>query len=132
MSDLILFDINCPFCQRCVLSLLKRDYKKRFQFSSLDGQAAQSMSGFLHISDAESIVLIEDYNTKNQSVSYRSKAVFKILWKLGGVYKLAGWKYILPPFLFDWAYNLVARNRKHLCSKCISNKLEPYQARFLP
>ncbi len=132
MSDLILFDRGCPFCQRWILFLLKRDYKKKFQFSSLNGETAQSMSGFLQTSDQETLILIEDYGTKSQSVCYRSKAIYKILWKLGGIYKLSGWKYILPSFLFDWAYNLLARNRKHLCSKCISQKLDAYQERFLP
>ena len=32
MSHLILFDESCPFCQRCVLFLLKRDKKNKFKF----------------------------------------------------------------------------------------------------
>ncbi|MCH9632528.1 MAG: hypothetical protein S4CHLAM6_08660 [Chlamydiae bacterium] len=132
MADLILFDESCNFCQRCILFILKRDKKKNFIFSDLKGQAAQSMSDFLHISDNETIVFIEHYNTQFQRVFYRSKAVFKILYKLGGIYKLVGWKYVLPSFLFDWAYNLVAKKRKCLCKKNVPYKDKPYKEQFLP
>lgn len=125
MPHLILSDLECPFCQRCILFVQKRDPKKKFIFSSLDGKAAKQMEQILSIHDKESLILIEDYNTPKQEISYRSKAVFTILWELGGIWKLGGWKKILPPIFFDWLYRIVAKNRKRLCKKNAS-----YQSKF--
>lgn len=122
MNDLILYDASCSFCQKCILFILKRDAQKKFIFSHLDGEAAKSMSEFLRLADKDSLILVENYETEKQSVFYKSKAVFIISWKLGGFWKLVGWKKVLPSIFFDWAYDLVSKNRKLLCKK---NALDP-------
>ncbi len=115
MANLILYDAQCNFCTKCILFILKRDKKKQFLFADLKGKTAHSMRGLKL--DQQALILIENFQEGEQIISNRSKAVFKICWKLGGVYKLIGWKYILPPILFDWAYNLIARNRRYLSTK---------------
>lgn len=131
MKDLILLDDQCPFCQRSILFILKRDHHKRFLFSGLHGLAAEKVK-HLSIGPSESIILIENYSTTQTKIVYRSQAIFRIFWKLGGIYKLIGWKFIFPSFFFDWAYRIVARNRKHLCKTNASYKTELYKERFLP
>lgn len=132
MSDLILYDAGCPFCQNCIAFILEKDSKRRFIFSDLSGQAAKSMSEFLRLADKESLILIENFETENQRILYKSKAVFTILWKLGGYIKWIGWKKILPSPLFDWVYDIISKNRKRLCKK---NALDPKSIdpkRFIP
>lgn len=132
MRDLILFDDHCPFCQRAILFIIKRDKRRNFIFSGLSGQTAQSLKPLLNQSNSETMILVENYNTSRSKVIYRSQAVFKIFWKLGGIYKIIGWKFILPSFCFDWTYKLVAKNRKYLCKKNVPYKTELYKERFLP
>lgn len=132
MSDLVLYDSKCPFCQKCIAFILERDFKKNFIFSGLDGQAAKSMSEFLRLADKESIILIENFETDDQRVFYKSRAVFSILWKLGGFWAWVGWKKILPAFMFDWVYSLISKNRKRLCKKNALNPKSIDPKRFIP
>lgn len=132
MTDLILFDEKCPFCQRCMHWIIKKDKRRQFVFSDLHGITAQKRSSYLKVKKKESIIFVENFNRESEHVYYESKAVFKIFWKLGGVYKLIGWKYILPSFLFDWAYQIVAMNRKHLCRAKKYDERATHLQRFLP
>lgn len=132
MKHLVLFDLECPFCQRSILWLQNKDRFKKFLFSSLNGKTSQSMKSFLSVSDKESVILIENFNTRKQAVSYRSKAVFKILSKLTGPWKILGVLRIFPAALFDWGYNLVAGNRKKICPLNTSYAKQFDEKRFLP
>lgn len=130
MTHLILFDAPCPLCNQAVYNLIKHDKKRLFRFASLQSKTARSLSLLVNISDLDSIILIEHYDTLKQRVFTKSKAIFRIFWLLGGVYKLIGWKYILPSWSIDWAYNLIAKNRYKIC------KVQPHHkrdtTRFLP
>lgn len=127
---LILYDASCSICHQSILFVLKKDKKKRFRFSSLTGKTAQLLRYTLLIPE-ETLVLIEYYQTTRQTVHYRAKAVFKILWDLGGFWKGLGWMHILPSWLIDPAYRFFAKKRRKVCQTS-SFKFSQTKGRFLP
>ena len=132
MTDLILFDEKCPFCQKCVSWVIEKDKYHRFLFSDLQGLTAQKRKNNLHIQNKDTVILVERFNTEEERIYYRSQTVFKVFWNLGGFYKLIGWKYILPSFMLDWAYRLIARHRKFFCKNMKGDARASHLQRFLP
>lgn len=119
-QHLVFYDGNCGFCQRSVQFLLDWDKDKRFVFAKLQGEIAKEKLADLlqREPDLDSMVLIEDYLTDPKPPRVRAQAVFRACWLLGGFWKLIGWKYLLPAWSIDWAYNFIARHRHHLGLTC--------------
>lgn len=115
-DHLVFYDGQCGFCDRVVNFILKADKKELFVFAPLQGETAKKMVPE-YSEQLDTLVLIEDYRGQNRKTYIQSKAVFRILWLLGGGWMLLGWLYFLPSWMFDWGYRLVARNRGKLFSK---------------
>ncbi len=128
---LVFYDGECGLCDNVVQFLLKHDKENVFLFAPLQGTTAQKIPP--HLKSVDSIVLIENYLTPNERMFIQGKAAWRVLWLLGGAWRLLGWINFLPAFLYDWGYRLVARNRHRIFSNeaCVlpdpSNK-----SRFLP
>ncbi|MEP7194987.1 MAG: DCC1-like thiol-disulfide oxidoreductase family protein [Saprospiraceae bacterium] len=105
----IFFDGECLICNRLVEFIIKKDRSDLFLFSSLSN---------LNVAN-DTIVLYQ-----NKTNYYRSQAVGRILFQLGGV-----WKYIakviqfMPISFADLIYNIVAKNRFRFFKKTDSCKL---------
>jgi predicted DCC family thiol-disulfide oxidoreductase YuxK len=105
---IILFDGVCNLCNSSVQFILKRDSKKKFLFASLQGKNGQEIlkqSG-LPANTLNSFILVE-----GDHIYTRSTAALRMLKGLGGGWKLLYGFIIIPKFIRDAAYNLVARNR---------------------
>ncbi len=76
-----------------------------------------------------SIILLEEEGDRKEIYS-ASKAVMKIFWLLGGKYRLIGAMYLMPAFIMDPWYRLIARNRYRLFASRKSPPLD--QSRLLP
>lgn len=112
---ILFFDDSCGFCHKAVLFFLKRDRKHQLQFAPLTGKtAAHELKEWLKIHETvDSVVLLED-----GKISYYSRAVLRLLWELGGMWKILGVLSFLPDWLLypsDVIYQLVARCRRGLC-----------------
>jgi predicted DCC family thiol-disulfide oxidoreductase YuxK len=133
MNPIIFFDDGCPLCLRSVRFILDIDGKQRFLFAPLQGKTAlQSLSlkpGNLLAQN--SLVLLENPNTSQEKVFLRAKAVARILWLVGGWWKLLGWLCWIP-FVPDLAYRLIAHHRHSLKSSQHSSFTENERSRFLP
>jgi len=108
----LLYDGSCGFCNFWVKWILKNDQKRQFQFAPLQGEYGQE---FLqrHLLDTQhfdTLYLVQDADTYYKKLG----AVMKICQTLGGRYKLALVGHILPRFIQNAIYNLIARNRKKL------------------
>lgn len=133
MSHLILYDDSCPVCNQLIYLILKQDKRKQFLYSSLEGNTASSFSDTFSFPEPKSVVLIENYGTQEQQVYFKGKAVFKIFWHLGGIWKIFGWKYIFPSVCTNWLYDLFARKRDKMCKKChLQHPHLDKDERFLP
>ena len=125
---LIFYDDQCSFCRWCVQKVITKDKKKLFAFTPLKGKTAkQNLPKFLQKKD--SLILIEDFKKGKVRARLRGKAALRILFILGGKWKWLYSLYVLPFFLIDPFYLLIAKNR-HLMKK-YDAKLKK-DSRFLP
>lgn len=134
-KHLVFYDGECGLCDRVVQFVLKADKQQIFLFAPLQGETAAKE---LHdvqedVKQADSVILIENYTDGEKKLYLYGKAAFRIMWLLGGWWKLVGWKNFLPAFLYDWGYWIVARNRHRFFPQdsCVIPPLNEKE-RFLP
>lgn len=119
MDNIVFFDGVCGLCDKAVQFLLRVDHESQFVFAPLQGETAKFLLHELpeEYKDEDSLVLIENYKSKERKFYVLGKGVLRICWILGGWWSLIGWMNILPSYLFDVVYRFVARNRKKFFSK---------------
>lgn len=129
-KSLILFDGVCNVCNGFVAFILPRDHRNQFQFGSLQSptvvEILRDYPNAPH--DLSTVILIED-----GELFTGSTAALRIARKLGGLWSLAYPLIILPTFLRDGCYNLIARHRYRLFGKrdaCMIPKPE-WKAKFV-
>lgn len=116
MKHLVFYDGKCGLCDQSVRILLKLDKKQQFVFAPLQGKTAARVLKEVpeDVKKADSVILVENYESPNQKMYLFGKAVFRSLWLIGGFWCLTGWLFFLPAFLYDWGYRFAARNRHHI------------------
>ena len=105
-SMVVFFDGVCNLCQGSVRYLIKHDKKNALKFASLQGPHAKS---FLSTTELESLDSILFYDGKN--LYKKSSAVLKLSKLLGGWHRLLLLGHLLPVFIRNGLYDLVAKNR---------------------
>jgi predicted DCC family thiol-disulfide oxidoreductase YuxK len=106
-KPLVLFDGICGLCNASVTWIIRRDKTKQFQFAPLQGKTgAEWKDRFPHLQHVDSLVLVY-----NHSVYTESAAVLRIAKMLGFPWNLALLFWIVPGFLRNAVYRIVARNR---------------------
>lgn len=112
-EHLIFFDGECPFCHRSVRHIIEIDVHKRFLFAPLSGMTAQEMltgpQGYLK--KANSLVLVEDYQSTERKFWIESKAILRIYWLTGNGWGLLGIFSFFPSFIGDFIYRWFAAHR---------------------
>ncbi len=104
---ILLFDGVCNFCNKWINFIIKHDKKNKFLFATLQSNAAKTLLKENNIlEDQKSVVLI--YNNK---VHIKSTACLHACFHLGGLYALPFCFIILPAFVRDFYYDIVAKNR---------------------
>lgn len=108
-KNLILFDGVCNLCNSSVQYVIKHDRKDVFMFTALQSETGQKIINTHKIdtSKTDSILL---YSPENGIVS-KSTAALKIASKLGFPINLMTIFFILPPFIRNWVYDYIAKNR---------------------
>ncbi|MEO5563025.1 MAG: thiol-disulfide oxidoreductase DCC family protein [Chitinophagaceae bacterium] len=107
-KPIVFFDGVCNLCNKAIQFIIKRDAGKKFQFASLQGKKGQEILQQHNLpSDTfNSFILLE-----NEKIYTRSTAVLRMLRTLGGGWQLLYGFIVLPRFIRDPLYNLIARNR---------------------
>ena len=105
-SMVVFFDGVCNLCQASVRYLIKHDKKNALKFASLQGPYAKS---FLPTTELKSLDSILFYDGKN--LYKKSSAVLKLSKLLGGWHRLLLLGHLLPVFIRNGLYDLVAKNR---------------------
>ena len=105
---IVLFDGVCNFCNASVNFIIDRNPKNNIYFASLQSEAGKHwLEKFkLPTSDFDTMVVIE-----GEHYYTRSTAGLKIVRHLKGLWPLLYGLIILPSFLRDIGYNLIAKNR---------------------
>jgi len=104
----VLFDGVCNLCNGSVNWLIDHDTKNQFQFASLQSDYGKKVVAQFNLKGdyLDTVLLLQD-----DQVYMRSEAVLRICKKLGGGYSLLYGFVIVPAFIRDFFYNIVARNR---------------------
>lgn len=107
MEPIILFDGVCNLCNHSVQFILKRDPQENYKFASIQGETGQKLlKKYGFNSELNSFVLIE-----NEKVYIKSDAALHVCRNLMGVWKILSFLHIIPPFIRDFFYDIVANNR---------------------
>lgn len=107
-TRIILFDGVCNFCNYWVIFAIKKDSSKKLRFAPLQGNAARKLllQHSINPTSLSSVVFIDDNKAWTQS-----SAALRICRYLDGGWKLFYGLIIIPKFIRDFIYNIVARNR---------------------
>ena len=105
-TAIIIFDGECNLCSNSVNFIIARDKEKYFKFLSLQHPKAEELLKGKIDFRPDSVILIEDNNAY-----IRSRAALKISAQLTWPWKIVSCLRILPSFLLDPLYKIIAKNR---------------------
>ena len=129
-GSIVLFDAECVLCSANAQFILNHDEAERFYLASMQGPVGARLfrQYGLDPTDPSSILLIEEGKARKDS-----DAVIAIYEGLGLPWRLISLFRIIPAFVRDPIYLLVARNRYRLFGKRETCWLpaERYRARML-
>jgi len=107
-KSIILFDGICNFCNSSVNFIIGHDNKNRFKFASLQSDSGKKLLNRfgLDTENLKTIILAEGdkYYTK-------TTAALRIAKQLRGTWKLCYVFIIIPPFIRNIFYNIIAKYR---------------------
>jgi len=91
--------------------IIKKDKKNLFFFSSLQSPQAQQILQDHHypldkVKNLSNIVYL-----RKGKIKIKSKAALLICWDIGGILSLATLFFIIPTFILDFFYDLIAKYR---------------------
>lgn len=106
--QVIFFDGFCILCSRSVRFIYRYDKKGQFRFSSIDSDQFRDIAFLLpeKLLVPDSVVLY-----LNGKIYTRSAAALRIAWRLRFPIPLLAVGFLIPPFVRDGIYDLIARNR---------------------
>lgn len=107
-NAIILFDGVCNLCNTSINFIIDRDKTRYFRFASLQSVAAKELltGHTTNLARPDSVLLLE-----NGKVYAHSTAALRIARKLAFPWSLFYPFIVLPAFLRDAVYKLVAKNR---------------------
>ena len=111
-ESIVFFDGVCNLCNGAVQFILKRDKKELFKFSALQSNFANKTLPSEEVNSLSSIILMHQ-----GKILRESDAVIAISEELGYPWKLLKIALIIPKFIRDKVYQLIANNRYKLFGK---------------
>jgi predicted DCC family thiol-disulfide oxidoreductase YuxK len=104
----VLFDGVCNFCDNTVQFVLRRDKAGYFRFAALQSEAGQALlkDHELPTEHFDTFILLE-----NGKIYKRSSAALRLVRKLSGGWPLLYGFILIPRFIRDFFYSIIARNR---------------------
>lgn len=108
-NKIVIFDGICGFCNKSLDVLMRLDKNKTLKYTSLQGEYVKQLDVENGI---DSIIFYDE-----GKLYYKSTAILKILRSLGGVWILANIFYLIPAFIRDTIYDLIAKYRYKIFGK---------------
>ncbi len=107
-EPVIFFDGYCNLCSASVQFIIERDRRSRFKYAALQSDFAKNMLGeeFADQYSNQGSVLV-----LNGKVYTKSSAALQIARRLDGWWPLLFGFYIIPKFLRDFFYGIIAKYR---------------------
>ena len=103
-NPIIFYDGLCGICDRSVQFIIKYDQEKKFRFAALQSDFAKQILG--DDANADTFILFE----KGKIIT-RSTAALRVCKILSGKLSLLYIFILVPAFIRDAFYDLIARNR---------------------
>lgn len=134
-APLILYDGVCGLCNRLTRFVLARDPAGRFRFASLQGALAGEIltRHGRNSRDLDTLYLVLARGRPDERLLTKSDAALWILRELSGPWRTAAMLRVVPRWMRDLGYDLVARTRYRVFGRYDSCPLpDPsHRARFL-
>jgi predicted DCC family thiol-disulfide oxidoreductase YuxK len=127
---IVFFDGYCSLCNGLVDWLMKVDKTGELKFASLQGENAKKLLEKNSMPlDINTVIYLRDDQKYD-----RSTAILMIFSDVGGVWRLARVFFIIPKFIRDLIYKLIANNRYRVFGKRNSCRIPTKQEldRLLP
>ena len=132
-QNIIFFDGVCSLCNHSVDFIIRRDKKNLFLFSSLQSSKAQEILKGHHypldkVKNLSNIVYL-----RKGKIKIKSKAALLICWDIGGILRLGTLLLIIPSFILDFFYDIIAKYRYQWFGKKESCRIptQEEQGKFL-
>jgi predicted DCC family thiol-disulfide oxidoreductase YuxK len=112
-APILFYDGVCGLCDRTVQFVLRHDRRGRFRFAALQSAHARRMLA-RHGRDPsrlDTMYLLLNPGAPTERLLDRSDGIVGVLEQLGGVWRLSAAARVVPRFVRDRAYDLVARHR---------------------
>ncbi len=107
-QPLLLFDGKCVLCNQAILFFLKHEKNKELHFISIESELGISIKNYFEINTkTDSMILI-----KNHDAFIKSCAALRLTKYMKGGWPLLIVLVIIPPFIRNFFYDLIARHRK--------------------
>ena len=112
-QHLILYDGVCGLCNRTIGIILPRDPESRFRFASLQSELGRSLllRNGRNPNNLDTFLVLLNYCSSTPELLAGARAALFITEALGGFWRSLTIFAILPDFILDRLYSLVARNR---------------------
>lgn len=112
--QIILFDGVCNFCNASINFIIDHDPEKHFKFAPLQSDFGQKtlLRFNKNTEDFDSVILL-----KNNQLYQKSEAALEITKHLSGFWKYLAIFKILPTFVLNFFYDIIAKNRYQIFGK---------------
>jgi predicted DCC family thiol-disulfide oxidoreductase YuxK len=113
VAHLVLYDGVCGLCDHFVQFLLRIDGHDRLRFAALQGPIGTKIlaEAGRAATALSTVIVVADHGTAAERLLDRSDAALFAIASAGGVYRAARALRIIPRFIRDAAYDLIARWR---------------------
>lgn len=115
MTDLpdriVFYDGDCGFCNRTVQFVLKNDRSRSIYFAKIQSEFTQNLFKRLNAPKPD---LSTFYYLENNVLYKKSRAALKLNRYMTFPYVLGQVFWIVPRFIRDWVYDLIAKRRKRI------------------
>ena len=110
----LLYDGECGLCNAVIRFLIRRDPAGRLHFAPLQSDLAQDYLGSqgLPVDDFDSLVFVPDWkDRKRGAYRLRTSGALAAFAELQGAWRAVSWLRLIPAFLRDLVYRIIAKTR---------------------
>jgi len=125
-QPILLFDGECGFCNKSVQFFLRHERaNKLMHFAPLESQEGKALRTYFKINEkVDSIILI-----RHHDAYIKSCAALRLTLYMRGLWPLLVIFVVIPPFLRNLVYDLIARNRQRIAGRVENCALLPEEER---
>ena len=119
MPHLILYDGVCGLCNGLNQFVLKRDPSNKFRFASLQSPLAHRILKRYgrNADDLDTFYVIENYERESERLWDKARAGLFVLSEVGGLWRFFSLLQIIPTFILNFGYDLIAKSRYRIFGK---------------